>query len=122
MASFSSPSMVDLSLSRPTVTPQDTFTQLAQDCTTLGVSHQDVYGDFSASADTSWLNRFETELSGVMGKDKGMFLPSGVMAQQIALLVHFNAAGQGLYCTLFYLLVHMPSCRLSILKKFLNKV
>lgn len=99
MAGFPPPSVVDLSLSRAQVSPQDTFTDLADQCTALGITKQDVYGDFSAPEGSSWLDRFETELSEALGKKKGMFLPSGGMAQSIALLVHLKAAEQGKCCS-----------------------
>ena len=87
-ASASASSVLDLTQSRAPVTPQETFLKLAEDCTTLGVDKQDVYGDFFASVDSSWLLRFEKEVSDRLGKEKGLFIPSGVMAQQIALLNH----------------------------------
>lgn len=94
MAKVSS-AVIDLTLSKSPTTPQETFTQLAGHCVSLGVDKQDVYGDFGAPAGTSWLDRFEAELSEAVGKEKGIFLPSGVMAQQIALLIHKKSSAQG---------------------------
>jgi Beta-eliminating lyase len=48
----------------------------------------DVYGDFDKDASESFLRRFEAELASEFGYDDAVFMPSGVMAQSIALLIH----------------------------------
>lgn len=48
----------------------------------------DVYGDFGADASTSWLRAFEREVATATDLDDAVFMPSGVMAQQIALLIN----------------------------------
>lgn len=88
MSSFSSSPIVELTLSRKPATPQETFLTLAEHCATFDITKQDVYGDFSIPADVSWLQRFESELAEAVGKEAALFLPSGGMAQQIALLIH----------------------------------
>ena len=87
MSTSSSP-IVELTLSRKPTTPQETFLSLAEHCDTLGVTQQDVYGDYSAAPGATWLGRFEEELSEAVGKQRAIFLPSGCMAQSIALLIH----------------------------------
>jgi threonine aldolase len=48
----------------------------------------DVYGDFDKDANESFLRRFEAEISNEFGFQDAVFMPSGVMAQSIALLIH----------------------------------
>lgn len=43
----------------------------------------DVYGNQSA-----WLARFEAEIAGALGKERAVFVPTGVAAQNMALAVH----------------------------------
>lgn len=61
--------VVELWNSRARTTPQQMLTDLANECTNLGVSACDVYGDFEQSADTSYLRRFEKEISSTFGKE-----------------------------------------------------
>ena len=61
---------------------------LAQFCDDYEIHKFDVYGDFSASPDASYLRQFEAEVADELGMDDGVFMPSGVMAQSIALLIH----------------------------------
>lgn len=85
-------SIVELTLSRKPATPQETFLNLAEHCAPLEITKQDVYGDFSIPTYASWLQRFESELGEAVGKEGALFLPSGGMAQQIALLIHQKSA------------------------------
>lgn len=49
----------------------------------------DVYGDFEEEMKKkSFLRRFETEIANDCGMEDAVFMPSGVMAQSIALLIH----------------------------------
>jgi len=97
------------------LSPADAMRRLAQECEHLNVHAWDVYGDFpsnsktattTTTADTmknsveykkekdhdslsrSVLRRLESEVSQAFGKDDAVFMPSGVMAQAIALLIH----------------------------------
>lgn len=60
---------IELWNSRARVTPHELFVDLANECTNLGVSACDVYGDFDQTADTSYLRRFEQEISSTFGKE-----------------------------------------------------
>lgn len=84
-----SDSRVELALARATVSPQDLFLQCAEKCQELGITTQDVYGDYTMTGldDSSWLRRFEREVAQYCGKNDGIFLPTGVMAQGIALKI-----------------------------------
>jgi threonine aldolase len=84
---------VNLSLARAPVAPADALCQLAADAEALGVAAADVYGDFAATPSTSWLRAFEREVADHLGLEDAVFMPSGVMAQQIALCVHRERAG-----------------------------
>ena len=78
----------NLALARSPLTPAELLSQSAIKCSELGISAGDVYGDYSAaSGDDSWLRRFENEISYYFGKEAAIFLPSGVMAQNIALKI-----------------------------------
>ena len=48
----------------------------------------DVYGDFEKDAENSFLRKFESEIASEFGMEEAVFMPSGVMAQSIALLIH----------------------------------
>ena len=80
--------MIDLWRPYETKSPATIFSELASDCEKLGISSQDIYGDFTMSTETSWLRRFERELSNDLGKEDCLFLPSGTMAQQIVLRIY----------------------------------
>ena len=54
----------------------------------------DVYGDFNKSSKESYLRLFEQEVAENLGKEDGVFMPSGVMAQCIALLIHNSKDGK----------------------------
>jgi threonine aldolase len=70
------------------LTPSQRFQVLSNLCESEGVEGWDVYGDFEKTADDSFLRKFESELATEFGKEDAVFLPSGVMAQSAALLIH----------------------------------
>jgi threonine aldolase len=72
------------------MSPAATFQQLAQDCQDLDIKDWDVYGDFHKTSANSFLRKFEAEIAEDFGKEDAVFMPSGVMAQSIALLIHSN--------------------------------
>jgi threonine aldolase len=74
----------------PERSPADTLRQLADDCVQLGATSWDVYGDFDKTNETSYLRRFEHDVASEFGKDDAVLMPSGVMAQSIALLINSN--------------------------------
>lgn len=83
------PSESSLQTYHPPLTPAEAMRELAAACERLGVTEWDVYGDFNANANgDSFLRRFEAELADELGKQDAVFMPSGVMAQSIALLIH----------------------------------
>lgn len=79
--------MVSLTSARLPSSPQDFFIHCASLVTELEIEKQDYYGDFAFSSNDSWLRKFENEVSAHIGKDDAIFLPSGVMAQNIALKI-----------------------------------
>ena len=68
------------------LTPSEALAQLSESCLDLGISRFDVYGDFDDKS--SYLRKFESEIAAEFGKEGAVFMPSGVMAQAIALLIH----------------------------------
>jgi threonine aldolase len=79
--------ILKLQVPHPERTPAETLRSLADACDSLGVEF-DVYGDFDRDAASSYLKRFEQEIATEFGKPDAVFMPSGVMAQSIALLIH----------------------------------
>ncbi|KAF0687871.1 Aste57867_20458 [Aphanomyces stellatus] len=77
---------IDLRCAHAPTTPADVLTQLSQNAVSLGISSFDVYGDFSSNL--SWLQTFQAEVAARLGKQRALFVPSGVMAQSIALKIH----------------------------------
>lgn len=80
----------NLALARAPSSPVDFFTQSASKCAAneLNIPTGDVYGDYTtANGNESWLRRFELEVASYFGKEAAIFLPSGVMAQNIALKI-----------------------------------
>lgn len=81
-------------------TPEETLLQLARACRYLGVTAFDVYGDFDTpyttttndKIDLSKLRQLEAEMAQELGMDDGVFMPSGIMAQSIALLIHASSS------------------------------
>jgi threonine aldolase len=81
-----------LSLQPPHVphTPAETFRILSDACLEHGINAFDVYGDFESSPGSSCLREFERTVADELGFDDAVFMPSGVMAQSIALLIHYH--------------------------------
>lgn len=52
----------------------------------------DAYGDYTLSPEESKLRQFESEIAQTFGKEDAVFMPSGVMAQSIALLIHSSSS------------------------------
>lgn len=78
---------INLSLPRQPIMPSEFFSQLSVLCETLGVDKSDVYGDFNETEETSPLRRFESEIASYLHKQDALYVPSGVMAQNIMLAV-----------------------------------
>lgn len=75
-------------LSRDRETPQKALSDLPVQCASLDIETYDVYGDFDSTVDKSWLRKFEAGVAENFGMSDAVFMPSGVMAQQIALCIH----------------------------------
>jgi threonine aldolase len=86
------PERVELAASRPAMTPKEQFTLMAELCDQYGVEKHDVYGDFTADATTSWVRKFERQVSERLGTEDGIFVVSGTMSQSIAAKIHEAAA------------------------------
>ena len=65
--------------------PRDLFAELAE--TTPAGLVSDKYGD------APWLADFEARIAAELGKEAAVFMPSGTMAQQIALRIWCDRAG-----------------------------
>ena len=78
--------MIDLTASRSSRSPAVALSELSSTCEELGITTWDMYGDFASS--DSWINRFQDEVASHLHKSAGLFVPSGVMAQQMALMIH----------------------------------
>ena len=82
-------SIIELTQARRPVSPSDAFANLAMHAaSTINFKSFDVYGDFSLDKDSSWLRNFEALVADYLGIADALFLPSGVMAQMIALSVN----------------------------------
>ena len=82
------PSLLRLQTIHPELSPAETFRKLSKDCEALGIKIFDVYGDFESDPSSSYLRQFEQELATEFGMEDAVFMPSGVMAQSIALQIH----------------------------------
>jgi threonine aldolase len=58
------------------------------------VDEWDVYGDFHKSAEDSFLRKFEESVATEFGMEDAVFMPSGVIGQSIALLIHHDRKQQ----------------------------
>jgi threonine aldolase len=93
LASSRKPPLVHLQRPHVLRSPAETLRYLAQECERFGIDAFDVYGDFDAdAAEDSFLKRFESEIAQEFGLEDAVFMPSGVMAQSIALLIHQAAS------------------------------
>ena len=79
---------IQLQQPHPSLSPGETLRLLAEHCDELGIHNWDVYGDFHLTPGDSFLRRFESEVAAEFQKEDAVFVPSGVMAQSIALLIH----------------------------------
>ena len=79
---------IDLQAQHPPQTPSQMLRGLAQFCDDHGIDAFDVYGDFGSAQDESYLRQFEADVAQELGMDDAVFMPSGVMSQSIALLMH----------------------------------
>jgi hypothetical protein len=61
--------MIELWNTRAKKSPEELFLDLAKDCVELGISTSDVYGDFSQTPETSYLRKFEKEISQFFGTE-----------------------------------------------------
>jgi threonine aldolase len=95
-----SSSVTFLTRARTIPPPEESIKQLALDLAIIpgNISQQDMYGDFSSTPDVSILRRFEAEVSTIFGKEDAIFLPSGTMAQQIALCIHSEGRNKLFVC------------------------
>jgi hypothetical protein len=80
--------VIDLQTHTVRDAPANALFRLSVACRSLDVNAFDVYGDFDADADSSYLRRFEAEVSRHFGKEDGVFCPSGGMAQSIVLAIN----------------------------------
>jgi len=76
--------------------PAEELEKLAEACRVLGIDEWDMYGDFHKS--NSFLREFESTIAAELGKEDAVFMPSGVMAQTIALLIHQRENRPGFAC------------------------
>jgi len=76
-------------------TPGSVFASMQASVADLNVAKFDVYGDFSETPATSYLRRFEAQVAGDLGKEDALFVPSGVMAQNIALCINKEESSAG---------------------------
>ena len=98
--------LLDLHSAQTRGSPAQTLHDLATFCENEGIDTFDVYGDFPSSktsnsggshieeeeASSSYLRAFESEIATTFGKQDAVFMPSGVMAQSIALLIHASSS------------------------------
>jgi threonine aldolase len=80
--------IVDLQAQHPALSPSLILSSLADSCVEMGTKTLDVYGDFNLTSEESSLRKLEANLRDTFGKEDAVFMPSGVMAQNIALLIH----------------------------------
>jgi len=85
----------DLQQPHPRRSPAQLLRELADFCDQFGITNFDTYGDFDVHPEESYLKRFERELAVTFGKPDAVFIPSGTMAQLIALIIH-NKEGKAL--------------------------
>ena len=82
--------------------PRQVFADLAQACDELGIDEWDSYGDSGPVA------RLEAEVTALFRVEAAALFPSGIMAQQVALRIHADRAGNRRVAMpdLSHLLVH----------------
>jgi len=80
--------MIELNNSKPKISPATVYGELSHLATNYRLDCFDVYGDYDKDNESSILRSFEGSVALLFGKDDALFVPSGVMAQQIALMVY----------------------------------
>ncbi len=60
---------IELWNSRPRISPADQLLALSTECTKLNIQACDMYGDFDATPEQSYLRRFEAEIAGTFEKE-----------------------------------------------------
>jgi hypothetical protein len=87
MAAEQSQEEVDLTLAfGPTKDASQTLFELWESSKSLGIDVQDMYGNPRPEGG-KWLGDFEAKVAQHLGKEAGLFLPSGTMAQQVMLKI-----------------------------------
>lgn len=66
---------------------------MAELCDAYDIQKNDVYGDFMADANASWIRKFEKQVCERLGTEDGLFVVSGTMSQAMAAKIHEAAAG-----------------------------
>jgi threonine aldolase len=112
---------IELYVARQLAEPDSVFTSLASHANHMGIEAFDVYGDFSATSSTSWLRGFESTVAQHFGMEDALFLPSGVMAQMIMLMIYSensNNLGQGSFLCHYssHILIHENNSYSDLLK------
>jgi hypothetical protein len=102
---------VNLTQSRQILSPAEFFNSCATDCSNLGITSFDCYGDFASNPTDSWLKQFEIEIATELGKECAIFLPSGIMAQNIAIKIcqNFQNSNRFICHHTSHLLIHEQS-------------
>lgn len=106
--------MIDLTASRCVQSPSSALGDMSEACDELGITSWDMYGDF-ATPDT-WINKFQAEVANLLQKEAALFVPSGVMAQQMALMIHAHDKPKVFVCHWSsHLLIHEHDSYASLL-------
>lgn len=79
------PMIYNLQMAREPVVPSSLFKEMIDIAENLHISDTDVYGDFGQTPEKSSLRRFEQLVAARCGKEEGLFVLSGCMAQSILL-------------------------------------
>jgi hypothetical protein len=80
--------LIQLASAEVPTTPKDQFLLMAELCDLYGIQKNDVYGDFTANAESSWLRGFEKAVSERLGTEDGLFVVTGTMNQSIAAKIY----------------------------------
>jgi threonine aldolase len=108
----------DLHLARKPTNPVLLLHDLAERCVELGINRSDVYGDNTLDSSSSWLRKFEKEVCEYLCMQDAVFLPSGVMAQNIVLAVSAEASDSTSFVCHYssHLLIHEKNAYERLLK------
>jgi threonine aldolase len=80
--------MKHLFASRLPFHPKDFFEDCAQQCVQYNIQKADMYNDYDQTAQTSSLRAFEADVARHIGKEDGIYVPSGCMAQLMVLAMN----------------------------------